>query len=159
MACWLKKPFLRAILLLLTVGAVCGCERVDSDTMPTHAAARDLASRLMSPYCPGRTLADCSSSGAAELRGEIRARLEAGESTAQIKDALEQRFGSQISGEPGSSGVGLLAWTIPPVIAASTLLWVVVRLRQATRPQPAGKPETEEPTLNARLTEELERLD
>ena len=59
---------------------------VASTPVPAHAqddpevalarTAHELSRELMSPYCPGRTLADCPSPDAGAVRDEIR-RLEA----------------------------------------------------------------------------------
>ena len=63
-------------LLLVPLGPVNGAE-AETPTEKARAAYA-LSRELMSPYCPGRTLADCPSPDAAALREEIRDRIEAG---------------------------------------------------------------------------------
>jgi cytochrome c-type biogenesis protein CcmH/NrfF len=60
--------------------------------------AAELTRELMSPFCPGLLLSDCQSSGARDLRAEIRARVDAGESKGQIVDDLVARFGPGVRG-------------------------------------------------------------
>lgn len=77
---------------------------------------QQLSNDLMSPYCPGRTIAACPSSQARKLEDHILAEAEAGKSREQIETALVQRFGSEIVGYApppmllyGSVIVGFLA--------------------------------------------------
>lgn len=75
-----------------------------------------LSNDLMSPYCPGRTIASCPSPQARQLEDHIYAQAQAGKSREEIETALVQRFGEDIVGykaQPvllyGSAVVGLLA--------------------------------------------------
>lgn len=149
-----------AFVLLLLVLAAPSALAADVSAAPdASAAAHALARRLMSPYCPGLTLADCQSSGAVVLREEIRTRLESGESIDQITEALVGRFGSRISGQPAASGVGLFAWTVPPLVAAATLLLIGLYVRRSTPQRLPDISEVEDSTTAARVTAELEGLD
>ena len=51
---------------------VAGRETADAQT-PARQAASDLSRQLMSPFCPGKLLADCTSPNAGELREAIDA--------------------------------------------------------------------------------------
>lgn len=77
---------------------------------------QSLSNDLMSPYCPGRTIASCPSPQARQLEDHIYAQAKAGKSREEIETALVQRFGDDIVGykaQPvllyGSAVVGLLA--------------------------------------------------
>ena len=65
-----------------------------------EATAAAIARQTMSPFCPGRTLADCPSEYATEWRRDIRHMLAAGRSPAEIQDELERRAGGNLSGIP-----------------------------------------------------------
>jgi cytochrome c-type biogenesis protein CcmH/NrfF len=125
--------------------------------------AAALSRELMSPFCPGLLLSDCQSSGAQELRLEIRRRFEAGESRAAIVDDLVQRFGPGVRGRPEARGFGTVAWVFPVVIAVATLLLLVSRLRRATaasgEPEARPAPAPEDPTTRARIDDELYAMD
>jgi cytochrome c-type biogenesis protein CcmH/NrfF len=82
----------------------------------------ELSNELMSPYCPGRTIASCPSEQARKLEDQILAQAQAGRSREQIEESLVERFGPQIVGyapQPivlwgatvaGLCGLLLVAW-------------------------------------------------
>lgn len=99
---------------------------------PDGASAEDvvkeLSHDLMSPYCPGRTIASCPSGQARKLEEEILHDAQAGKSRDQIEEALVERFGPEIQGYVGrpeliygSAGLALLAIV---VIAGLGRRWV-----------------------------------
>ena len=99
-------------MLLCPVGVI---GRAQSDA--ASAEAQRIFSEVMSPYCPGKVLADCTSLQAAELRAEIRKRLDAGETAEEILNGLYARFGEEIRpAPPVDSPWGRFLWTVP-------LLW------------------------------------
>ncbi len=69
---------------------------------PTQVEAEtlrsDLSNELMSPYCPGRTIASCPSGNARKLEDQILADAQAGKTRAEIEQGLVERFGPQIIG-------------------------------------------------------------
>lgn len=81
-----------------------------------------LSNELMSPFCPGRTIASCPSDQARKLEDRILAEAKAGKSRAEIEQSLVDRYGSEIIGyapQPvvlyGAAGAGvagavLLGW-------------------------------------------------
>jgi cytochrome c-type biogenesis protein CcmH/NrfF len=73
----------------------------------------DLAHELMSPYCPGRTLATCPSPQAAELVQWIVMQEAAGVSRDQVVEMLIARFGEDILGAPPAKGITLWAYIFP----------------------------------------------
>lgn len=81
-----------------------------------HAVLQELSNDLMSPYCPGRTIAACPSKAARKLEDEILAKAEQGQGREAIEADLVARFGTDIIGyRPppfllgGTVVVGLLA--------------------------------------------------
>ena len=90
-------------------------------------AAHELSRELMSPYCPGRTLADCPSPDAGAVRDEIREALRGGESVDSIRTRIESRFGAQVIGVPTT----LLGWLLPIAALAAGALVLVLALRRA----------------------------
>ena len=61
--------------------------------------AQRLFGDLMSPFCPGLTLATCPSPGADSLRRDIRTRLALGESPRAIRAAYAATWGEEILGD------------------------------------------------------------
>lgn len=122
--------------------------REDVSPEAAHRAAA-IARQTMSPFCPGRTLADCPSPNAAEWRSDIRDMVERGMSAAEIQDELEARIGSNLSGSPGREvsyavpiGFGLLAFGV--------LGAVLFRLRRARSAPGAALPKEENVAAAAR---------
>ncbi len=91
--------------------------------------ARSLSGDLMSPFCPGRTLADCPSPDAAAVREEIRARLAEGESEDDVRALLETRFGEDVHGFPRDA----FGWAAPVVILVTGAGLLAFALRALSR--------------------------
>jgi cytochrome c-type biogenesis protein CcmH/NrfF len=90
-----------------------------------------LAYDLMSPFCPGRTLAACSSPQAGELRQWILLQAVAGRSRVDIEKSLYDRYGDDILGAPRASGWGLSAYLVPAlafVLGGGLVFWALSRL-------------------------------
>ncbi len=128
--------------------------------------AQRLFAQLMSPYCPGLTIATCPSPGADSLRWDIRARLDRGDAPDAIVDRYVSVWGEQILGAPPARRFGLLLWILPGaslVVGAAGLsawLWRVRRRTAEVESEPRpGSDSPIEPALVARLEAELRRFD
>ena len=119
-------------------------------------AARDLSGELMSPFCPGRTLADCPSPDAARLRRQIEARLEAGETAERIVAGFADQYGEALLAAPPPRGWGMVAWAVPglAVFVAGVLVVVWLRRHRTTSASPSAPTAPADP----RLAAELDRL-
>lgn len=109
------------------------------DDPKTEALAFDIAQRTMSPFCPGRTLADCPSGNATEWRQDIRAMLQKGMSPAEIQKVLNQRAGENLSGAPESS----LGWALPVALVVGALVVLTLVLRRIRRDDAADAAATQ----------------
>lgn len=138
---------LAACLLLASAGAA-----QTEDTSPTERSRRALAlaGDLMSPFCPGRTLADCPSPDAAVWREDIRTWMNAGVPDSEIRARLQARMPEQdLSALPG----GPLGWMVPILILVAGLGILYAALRRVTAA--SGEPELD-PELEEKLLNELE---
>jgi len=85
----------------------------------------------MSPYCPELLLSDCGSSGAADLRDEIRLALARGVSADTIRRELEQTYGASLRASPRLAGWGLMAWLVPPILMGFAIIsigyWIAIQ--------------------------------
>lgn len=104
--------------------------------------AQRLFGDLMSPFCPGLTLATCPSPGADSLRHDIRTRLAVGESPRAIRAAYAATWGEEILGAPRWRGWGIALWLMPGVVLAIGAVALVRWLRRA-QPLAGGGPATE----------------
>jgi cytochrome c-type biogenesis protein CcmH len=137
----------------------------------TTVAAQDvtranrLLGTLMSPFCPGLTLANCPSPYAETLRVSIRTRLDAGEPPDSIVESLVAAFGEGIRGAPPARGMGLALWALPVVAVGASglaLFWWLrhrsVRGAVAPNDRPGGPPDQLTPEDRARLEAERRLL-
>jgi cytochrome c-type biogenesis protein CcmH/NrfF len=95
----------------------------------------ELSHDLMSPYCPGRTIASCPSPQARKLEAHILEQAEAGKSREQIETTLVERF-PDIRGYVGRPeilyGTALIALLAIVGLALVARRWVrQTRLRTA----------------------------
>ena len=118
---------------------------------PAHASpedvANDIAGEIMSPFCDGVTLHDCSSRAAEDLRAQILTWAQDGWSRDRIIAELESRYGAeQISGTPPVRGSGLLAWLLPAValLGGGALAFTLARRWSRRTPPAATSPVSEE---------------
>jgi cytochrome c-type biogenesis protein CcmH len=123
----------------------------------------ELAHELMSPYCPGRTLADCPSDKADTLRMWLHVQEASGRTEAEVMAELVERFGEQILSAPRPEGFGLTAYFVPVLafLAGGLLVWRFLRKQTreaAAAPRPAASPAgPSDPELERLVDEELSR--
>lgn len=110
---------------------------------------QELAGDLMSPYCPGRTIASCPSPNARKLEDYILELADQGKSREEIETILVERFGSDIVGYQappavlyGSLVVGLVALGGLGVVARR---WVR-RSRTGAGKDPGSEAQTAKPS-------------
>jgi cytochrome c-type biogenesis protein CcmH len=142
------------LVVILPIGALA------QGLTDAEVRAQEVFTRVMSPYCPGRTLAACPSGAAIDLRQQIIKDISAGVSPADVEAALYRKFGDDIRGEPKTDGLGLMAWVLPVVfavsLAAGLASWLHRHVRRdASELSPAPESSRD---LNDRLDEELSRL-
>lgn len=98
-----------------------------------EALMQELSHDLMSPYCPGRTIATCPSPNARKLEQQILAQAREGKTREEIEQSLVSRFPDII----GYVGDPRLIWgTVVGGLVALVLLVVVARrwVRRAGTP-------------------------
>ena len=158
-----RRRFAGLLSLLLIVGVAWGAGELHARSAPDTAREEArLFREVMSPFCPGLTLADCPSPAAFELRTTLSARLARGESHDTLVRELVTQYGPQILADPSDTPIGRVVWGVP--IAASLLaalgLGVVLRRWGRTRlTEAASAPAPATSDLTMRLDEELAALD
>ncbi|HMS02146.1 MAG TPA: copper chaperone PCu(A)C [Gemmatimonadaceae bacterium] len=93
---------------------------------PLGALYRD----VMSPYCPGLTLASCPSPQADSLRKAIALRFQAGESSEAIMTSLVADYGPNVRGTPTLEGFGAAAFIAPVLVLVGGGLVIMRWLRR-----------------------------
>jgi cytochrome c-type biogenesis protein CcmH/NrfF len=125
-----------AVLGALTLGAFF-TRGPDPKSVPT---TDEVASRMMSPFCPGLTLEECPSDQASRLRSEIDAKVRSGSTNAEIDRWIVDNFGRVALARPEGS----FAWLAPPLVALAGLGAVLLVLRR--KPKAPTEPVTPELT-------------
>lgn len=94
-----------------------------------------IARELMCPVCAGQTVAESNSTLAVQMRQEIRARLQRGETREQILAYFVGQFGETVLAAPPRRGGYLVLW-LAPVLAFVLGVYLMIRyLRGTTRPR------------------------
>jgi cytochrome c-type biogenesis protein CcmH/NrfF len=152
--------FLVALVAAISVGAPQLLADERSEALDREAT--NLYQQVFSPFCPGRSLNDCPSSKAGELKDEMRAELEAGKSPEVILNEVFQKYGDQYRAVPQFSGVGVLVWLVPIGFVAIGLA-VAVGVSISRKKTASAGVSSSKPALSAdeerRIQEELSKLD
>lgn len=104
----------------------------DSDPSP-EARSRRLAAELRCPVCQGLSVADSPSPTARAIAEDIRRRVKAGQSDAEIRGAYVSRYGEWVLLSPTGSGLSAMVWALPVavvVLAAGGLALTFRRWRR-----------------------------
>ena len=114
---------------------------------------------MMSPFCPGRSLADCPSTSAESLRMWILVQEAGGRERGEVEAELLDRYGDVILAAPRAQGFGLAAYLMPAVVFVAGGVLLGVFLRRQTRASHALVQAAEplDPDLARRVDEELRR--
>jgi cytochrome c-type biogenesis protein CcmH len=108
--------------------------------------AYDLAGELMSPFCPGRTVASCPSPQATELIQWIAMQEAAGATREEVIAMLVERHGEEILGAPPAKGITLWAYVFPVLGFAGFGLIAFRVLRRIVAPAEPASPDSAAPS-------------
>lgn len=141
------------LALLVLLAAPVGAARAEEPWSP------DVWHDVMSPYCPGRTLADCPSPQAQDLRAWIADQEAQGRPRAEVEEQLYRLYGDVILSAPRAEGWGLAAYGVPlaAFLLGGGVLFVFLK-RQAAAPAEAPAPAPAalaDPELERIVDEEL----
>jgi len=95
--------------------------------------ATEVTRELMSPFCPGVTIAECPSSQAKSLAAWIVVQADEGRSEEEVMAQLYDRYGDQVRAAPRAEGFGLAAYAVPIAVFLLGGAGVGVFLWRATR--------------------------
>lgn len=98
-----------------------------------EARALELMQRLRCIQCQGQSIHDSDAPIAAAMRHEVRERIKAGQSEAEIERWLIERYGDWISFAPPASGGGLVLWLLPVLLLSGAALMARGRFSREKR--------------------------
>lgn len=119
------KRWLPVFLMATTVVVVLIIGRGTTDNSPAARAER-IASGIKCPTCQGLSVAQSKAGSAAAIYGEIKRRVDQGESDASIRAFLVSRYGSEQLLLPEATGISSVAWIAPVFVFVAGLGGVVL---------------------------------
>ena len=97
------------------------------------ARAHDLATELRCPECEGLSVADSNAPTSVAIRADIKRRIAAGQSDAEIRQSYVDKYDESILLSPQSTGLGLIVWVLPVLVLALGALGIWFALARARR--------------------------
>ena len=94
--------------------------------------------RLMAPCCWAGTIDNHDSAVVSEMKGEIRRRLDGGETADTILARFVARYGPRVLAEPPARGLNLLVYLLPALALLCGGALVIAFLRRQVRADPAS---------------------
>lgn len=129
----MRRPV--ALLLLALVlsapssgGAVLPSERLEDPAL--EARAREISAEIRCVVCQNESIESSNAGIAHDLRVLIRERLQAGDSDAEVKDFLVERYGDYVLLRPPFASYTLLLWLGPGLVLLVGGLGAAVYLRR-----------------------------
>jgi cytochrome c-type biogenesis protein CcmH len=150
----MRSPRRTSLALLLAGVCLFACHPADDPESVRARTAHEIARDLMSPFCPGRTLAECSSPDAGAVREEIRESLRAGEQPAAIRARIQARFGDYVLGVPRER----IGWVLPILALVAGAGALVFALRRAVQ-RPSASAAPVPPEIARELARELDDVE
>jgi cytochrome c-type biogenesis protein CcmH/NrfF len=141
----LARSLLSALFAVLAIG---GGARAQAQA--EEGWGYELSDELMSPWCPGFSLPDCSSGYASDLRLWILEQERLGRSRGEVKAEILARYGDAMLQAPEAKGRGWLAYAIPAAIVLAGFAVLVTFLRNQVAAAPALGARNPGPTALAR---------
>ena len=119
-----------ALLGLVLVGALALGSRGQSGPPTEDERIRRITSVVRCPTCRGLSAEQSDAPSAESIRDEVRRRVAAGETDAQIRGYLVSRYGEDILLRPETGGIGLLVWALPLVGGTAAVAGLALVLRR-----------------------------
>lgn len=88
---------------------------------------------VMSPYCPGRALADCPTEQADILRNKMLDEVKSGRKPRDVIEEVIRSLGEDFRAKPKSEGFGILAWAVPGLFVILGLVMIFAWVRRQAR--------------------------
>ena len=124
----MTRPVILTFLLLAAPvsaqdGPTSPLANVQLENPVQEARALELMENLRCIQCQGQSIHDSDAPIAEAMRHEVRSRVVAGQSDAEIEGWLIERYGDWVSFAPPASGSGLMLW-LAPLLLLGAALWL-----------------------------------
>lgn len=147
---WLPWAFLGVVLAVVLVVVVVTSQPSNSPT----ARANRLAHELRCPTCESEAVANSQAPAAVAIRVEIKRRIAAGESDAEIRAAVVKSYTQYVLLLPDGHGIGMIVWGAPIAVLLLGAGGLAIALRRwSQQPRLAATAADEELVARARSEE------
>ncbi len=147
---WLPWAFLGVVLAVVLVVVVASSQPSNSPT----ARANRLAHELRCPTCESEAVANSQAPAAVAIRVEIKRRIAAGESDAEIRAAVVKSYTQYVLLLPDGHGIGMIVWGAPIAVLLLGAGGLAIALRRwSQQPRLAATAADEELVARARSEE------
>ena len=111
-----SRSHVLAILLisLVLIQLAVSC-KAPAEISELDSRTNSLNKSIMCPVCPGESIDQSQNELAAHMRRIVREQIDGGKTDSEIREYFVDRYGSVVLLEPPTSGIGLIAWIVPPV--------------------------------------------
>ncbi len=127
-----------AVLGLVLVGALAVGSGGRSGPPTEDQRVQRISSVVRCPTCRGLSAAQSDAPPAEAIREEVRRRVQAGETDAEVKGYLVSRYGEDILLQPKTDGVGIVVWALP-LIGVTVAVGGLVLVLRKRRTRPGAK--------------------
>jgi cytochrome c-type biogenesis protein CcmH len=159
--CWRVQKLSLAVGLVAVSAVIALTAGAWSSSSAAAPGPKALEASLLAPCCWGGTLATHDSPLATELRQEVEARADNGESTTSIESDLVGRYGERIRAMPkaGAFSNALVIALDAGILGAAALLVLFARWRRSepNEPNEPNEPSARD-TYDDRIDDELADL-
>ena len=131
-----SRSHVLAILLisLVLIQLAVSC-KAPAEISELDSRTNSLNKSIMCPVCPGESIDQSQNELAGHMRRIVREQIDGGKTDSQIREYFVERYGPVVLLEPSPSGIGLVAWIVPPVglliaICAVAIALIVMKRRR-----------------------------
>jgi len=129
----LLKVFIVLLCLFVFVPLASAKEATSMAADPKmEKAVNDIAAELRCLVCQNQTIADSHAPLAVDLKNQVRAMVESGQSQDEIIDYMVQRYGDFVRYRPPMKASTMLLWIGPFLLLLIGVMVLVINLRKRT---------------------------
>lgn len=124
--------------VVLVVLMVIGVQR-DAGPATPQERVEAIARRLACPTCEGESVAESRGAASQAIRKEVTRLVSEGRmSDDEIVSAIDDAYAESLKLTPGSSGIDILVWVLPGIVAVAAIGGTVVAFRRWRTANPAS---------------------
>lgn len=108
----------------------------EPDTAEVDARTETISKTLRCVVCQNQSIHDSNAPLAEDMRALVRKRVEAGDSDADVREYLRERYGDYVLMQPPLQGNTLILWFGPLALVVMASGWFIWRGRKTSATEP-----------------------